>query len=95
MHRRLSARLRRTSRPRIAETEPHPIYRRPEPRTDRYIELLLTPNEVASILSISNDGITRSWPAFALAARFRGYVGRTTCASDAPAVRCGCTATKL
>ena len=43
----------------LLETEPDTIYGRAEPRTDWYIEPLLTPNEVASILRVSRSAVVR------------------------------------
>jgi hypothetical protein len=41
------------------EVDSDPIYGRAEPRTDWYIEPLLTPNEVASILRLSRSAFAR------------------------------------
>jgi hypothetical protein len=43
----------------LMEVEPDSIYGRPEARTDWYIEPLLTPAEVASILRISRSAVAR------------------------------------
>jgi hypothetical protein len=43
----------------LLEVEPDPIYGRPEPRTDWYIEPLLTATEVASILRVSRATVNR------------------------------------
>jgi hypothetical protein len=43
----------------LAEVEPDPIYGRAESQTDWYIEPLLTPPEVASLLRISRAAVSR------------------------------------
>lgn len=43
----------------LMETEPDPIHGRAEPRTDWFIEPLLKPNEVASILRLSRSTVAR------------------------------------
>jgi hypothetical protein len=43
----------------LMEIEPDAVYGRAEPRTDWYIEPLLTPTEVASILRVSRSAVTR------------------------------------
>ena len=43
----------------LMEADSDPIYGRAEPRTDWYIEPLLTPNEVASILRLSRSAVAR------------------------------------
>jgi hypothetical protein len=42
----------------LMEAEPDALYGRAEPRTDWYIEPLLTPTEVASILRVSRAAVT-------------------------------------
>ena len=43
----------------LMQIEPDPVYGTGEPRTDWYIEPLLTPNEVASILRVSRSAVAR------------------------------------
>ncbi|HEY5086604.1 MAG TPA: helix-turn-helix domain-containing protein, partial [Gemmatimonadaceae bacterium] len=43
----------------LMEVEPDSVYRRSEPQTDWFIEPLLTPAEVASILRISRSAVAR------------------------------------
>jgi hypothetical protein len=43
----------------LSEVEPDPVYGRPEHRSDWFIEPLLTPAEVASVLRISTAAVAR------------------------------------